>query len=40
MTCTVVVATAPREWTIVSLIRNHLAPWALAADRRSVALRQ
>ena len=40
MTCSVIVATAPREWAIVPLIRNHLAPWALAADRRSVALRQ
>jgi len=39
MTCTVVVAAAPREWAIVSLIRNHLAPHALAAERSSVALR-
>ena len=40
MTCTVVVATAPREWAIVSLIRDHLAPHALAAERWSVALRK
>jgi multidrug resistance efflux pump len=40
MTCTVVVAAAPREWAIVSLIRNHLTPQALAAERRGVALRR
>src|SRR5215475_8090603 len=39
MTCTIVVAAAPREWAIMSLIRNHLAPPVLAAERSSVALR-
>ena len=40
MTCTVVVAAAPRELAIVSLIRNHLTPHALAAEHWSVALRK